>query len=42
MAFEQKDNTGALFRNDRRETDAHPEFNGSAMILAVNTGFRLG
>jgi len=33
MPFEQKDNEGALFRNDRRETDSHPNARGSATIV---------
>jgi hypothetical protein len=32
MAFEQKDNTGAIFVNDRKEKDTHPDRNGSAKI----------
>lgn len=32
MAYETKDNTGSLFRNNKRESDKHPEFNGSVRI----------
>jgi hypothetical protein len=32
MAFEQKDNTGAIFVNDRKEKDTHPDRAGSATI----------
>ena len=35
MAYEQKDNLGALFINDKRETDKHPNAKGSAMIGGV-------
>ena len=35
MAFEQKDNSGALFKNKRKETDTQPDYNGTAMIGGV-------
>jgi hypothetical protein len=35
MAFEQKDNTGAIFVNDRKEKDTHPDRAGSATIDGV-------
>ena len=35
MAFEQKDNTGAIFINDRKEKDTHPDRSGSATIDGV-------
>ena len=35
MAFEPRDNSGALFVNDRREKDTHPNAKGSATIDGV-------
>lgn len=35
MAYEQKDMTGSLFRNDRRESDTHPNAKGTAIIDGV-------
>ncbi len=32
MAYEMKDNSGSLFRNDRKETDTQPEYKGSTLI----------
>ena len=35
MAYEQRDLTGSLFKNDKRETDSHPLYRGSAVIGGV-------
>jgi hypothetical protein len=35
MAYEQKPNTGSLFKNDRKTTDQHPAATGSALIDGV-------
>jgi hypothetical protein len=32
MAYEQRDNSGSLFVNDRKESDKHPDRSGTAMI----------
>jgi hypothetical protein len=36
MAYEQKDNSGAVFVNDRKEQDSHPDRAGTAMIGGVS------
>jgi uncharacterized protein (DUF736 family) len=36
MAYEQKELTGSLFKNDRKETDSHPDYKGSALINGVS------
>ena len=33
--FEQRPNTGSLFKNDRREKDTHPHATGTALIGGV-------
>lgn len=35
MAFEKKDNSGAMFVNDRKEADNHPDRRGDALIDGV-------
>ncbi len=32
MAFEQRENTGSLFKNERKEKDNQPDYKGTAMI----------
>ena len=36
MAFEQRHNSGALFPNDRKEKETHPDFKGDFNIDGVN------
>lgn len=35
MAYEMKDNSGSLFKNDRREKDTHAHAKGTALIDGV-------
>ena len=35
MAYEPKDNTGSLFKNERREKDTHAHAKGTALIDGV-------
>lgn len=35
MAYEQRDNEGAIFKNEKREKDTHPHGTGKAMIGGV-------
>jgi hypothetical protein len=35
MAFEHKDNSGSLFKNDRKETEKHPDYTGTLIVDGV-------
>ena len=34
--YEQKDNSGAIFKNDKKETETHADYKGSALIAGVD------
>ncbi len=35
MTYQQKDNSGAIFKNDRREKDTHPHMKGTIVVAGV-------
>ena len=35
MAYEMRENSGSLFKNDKKETESHPNAKGQALINGV-------
>lgn len=36
MSYKQKDNSGVLFKNDKKTTEKHPDYNGNCLIGGVD------
>lgn len=36
MAFQHKNNTGSLFKNDRKESERHPDYTGTIIVDGVS------
>ncbi len=39
MTYEMKDNTGTLFKNDKKEKDTHADYQGTALVDGVEYWF---
>ena len=42
MAYQQKPNTGAVFANDKKDSDRHPDRKGDALLCCPNCGTEAG